>query len=516
MQALVREENSENILSVKFNATWATTSPRELFTESQINLTSLDRCNEKIYKNGVVVDSCKSGYPIPSLRNNEGYSTSCPCQLDFYYVGEVLSGKYKNWGIYYLVTKERSAEDSYSVYRFLKKGKNIVFLSKYSDYVAPSQMEIFNFKKYFLQDRNIIIPDLETPNTIRYSEYNFSLIKTLPNPRPELRVSMDELSSSGSKPLEIKIGDFSAFVWPLGYYPYYYILMPDGTTSRYKSQFSFFEVEDDSGVGHFSGKSVKYEYNLNMVWYSDKDNPKNCVGFEVGYDLCCAIKNGKTDYSKIYWKTPFEYYIEFNLVDLVDDFGNTKAVQHGGVDNMLWGKPVIYLYPSKTTDVFVQVKPAGGLTISDPEYGEGWRVQAKPNGEIFNYADDKNYPYLFWEGESQNYDIGNQGALVEKENVKKFLQESLEKQGLVKKEIDDFMDFWLPRMQAKDYYQIYFIPQNEIDRMAPLSIEPSPDKIIRVLMDYRGVDEPIETFPQNLIRPAREGFTVVEWGGILH
>lgn len=47
----------------------------------------------------------------------------------------------------------------------------------------------------------------------------------------------------------------------------------------------------------------------------------------------------------------------------------------------------------------------------------------------------------------------------------------------------------------------------------PLEITPKPDNLIRVMMDWKGLDEKIEVQEQNLETPIREGYTVVEWGG---
>ena len=46
-----------------------------------------------------------------------------------------------------------------------------------------------------------------------------------------------------------------------------------------------------------------------------------------------------------------------------------------------------------------------------------------------------------------------------------------------------------------------------------LEISPTPDTLIRVLMTYKGLDEPIEVEEQILETPERTGFVAVEWGG---
>ena len=49
----------------------------------------------------------------------------------------------------------------------------------------------------------------------------------------------------------------------------------------------------------------------------------------------------------------------------------------------------------------------------------------------------------------------------------------------------------------------------------PLIITPTPDTIIRVLMEYKPINSKIDIKEQKLKTPKRKGFTVVEWGGTL-
>lgn len=95
-------------------------------------------------------------------------------------------------------------------------------------------------------------------------------------------------------------------------------------------------------------------------------------------------------------------------------------------------KPVIYLYPTEDTNVFVKLKYKNNIVVSYPEYLEGWNVLAKAD---------------------------------------------------------------------------------EINKNMPIEITPNPDTIIRVLMTFKGLEEPMEVEEQKLITPNRNGFVAVEWGG---
>ena len=47
----------------------------------------------------------------------------------------------------------------------------------------------------------------------------------------------------------------------------------------------------------------------------------------------------------------------------------------------------------------------------------------------------------------------------------------------------------------------------------PLTITPEPDTTIRVLMEYKGLENSIKVEEQSLETPGRKGLVAVEWGG---
>ena len=111
---------------------------------------------------------------------------------------------------------------------------------------------------------------------------------------------------------------------------------------------------------------------------------------------------------------------------------NTEITQTTDDDSGYVYKPVIYLYPTEDTNVFVKLKYKNNIVVSYPEYLEGWNVLAKTD---------------------------------------------------------------------------------EINKNMPIEINPNPDTIIRVLMTFKGLEEPMEVEEQKLITPNRNGFVAVEWGG---
>lgn len=179
-------------------------------------------------------------------------------------------------------------------------------------------------------------------------------------------------------------------------------------------------------------------------------------------------------------------------------------------------KPVIYLYPPSTQRVTVKVSPEGGVTKSDPKYVDGWTVTATPKGGLV-MRDGHAYPYLFWESGLKDRPAPlTEGFVVARADVRGFLESSLKTLGLDARETKDFLEFWLPRMTVKPWAAVRFVPRKEIDRAAPLEVNPKPDSVIRVLIDFRALEAPVNLAPQMLEPGKRSGFAVVEWGGLLY
>lgn len=174
-------------------------------------------------------------------------------------------------------------------------------------------------------------------------------------------------------------------------------------------------------------------------------------------------------------------------------------------------KPVIYLYPEQETEVEVQLDYGGTLVCTYPEYNDGWKVIAQPDGTLCDYS-GKTYSYLFWEGNTgATYDF-TKGFVVKGSETAEFLEEKLAGMGLNAKEANEFIVYWLPRMQENKYNLITFQTEAYTD-VAKLHITPEPDSMLRVFMAYKELEEPIEIEEPAIAPFERKGFTVVEWGG---
>ncbi|MBQ3126928.1 MAG: hypothetical protein IJC15_07645 [Clostridia bacterium] len=175
-------------------------------------------------------------------------------------------------------------------------------------------------------------------------------------------------------------------------------------------------------------------------------------------------------------------------------------------------KPVVYLYPTEPTRVSVELDFDGKLTATYPTYADGWTVDAAPDGTLTDPATGREYYCLFWEGEANSpYDLST-GFVIAGHETAAFLEDALARLGLTDKEANEFIIYWLPRMEGNAHNLISF-QQKAYTEQAKLTVSPTPDTVIRVFMAWQPLDAPIEIKPQTLTAPAREGFTLVEWGG---
>ena len=188
-----------------------------------------------------------------------------------------------------------------------------------------------------------------------------------------------------------------------------------------------------------------------------------------------------------------------------------KACQGTDPDIPVDEKPVIYFYPERETRVSVKLTVDGVLTCTYPAYRDGWEVTAMPDGTLTDET-GMTYNYLYWEAVSNaQYDF-TQGFCVKGEDTAAFLEDSLQKLGLNRREANEFIVYWLPRMEQNPYNIIAF-QTDAYTQSAKLEIAPQPDTLIRVFMAYKSSENYVQMQPQELSSAQRTGFTVIEWGG---
>jgi len=200
---------------------------------------------------------------------------------------------------------------------------------------------------------------------------------------------------------------------------------------------------------------------------------------------------------------------------LVDAEALERVRQRTRNQNAVCAKPVIYLYPARTSRVRVRLDVAGTITASAPAYDplvRGWDVIAEPDGSLMDPETGRSWPYLFWEADAR-LESGVDGWTVAGPDTERFLVAKLRELGLSPGESASFMAYWLPRMEGNRYNFIRF-EGPAYERMARLTVTPRPDTVIRVFMTFTPLEFPVRVGPQDIgPRPVRSGFTLVEWGG---
>ncbi len=190
-------------------------------------------------------------------------------------------------------------------------------------------------------------------------------------------------------------------------------------------------------------------------------------------------------------------------------------------------KPALYLYPPYKADLNVRVLPNGKITTSIPEHGTfGWNVTAYPSGEI--ESSGKPYPYLYYETELLGVVPPEKGWIVDRKNLGEFFVNILPQVGLNDKEREDFISYWVPKLN--DYLSTYdgeiyprlfvgLLPLDQLNQLERIEFSAKPDEFLRVRFYFEKIEglNHIGVSPPDLsdYQIERTGFTAVDWGGIL-
>jgi hypothetical protein len=250
--------------------------------------------------------------------------------------------------------------------------------------------------------------------------------------------------------------------------------------------------------------TVETQYSNKNVYHIA--NPDNFITRKIFKDYQTGREPSAT----------FENFAKFKDVYFIwkDDLGDWTVFTNKDYLPMAeCAKPVIYLYPEKET--LVSVKVGAEITQSDPPYGQGWQVLAQPSGEL-TFQGQK-FPYLFWDGLGKGAypNRENTGTVIAQNKLIKTIKEQLKSQGINQRESEDFLEFWTDKLPQTPFVRLTWLNTGEMNQLAPLSISPKPQTLIRVFLEFEGLNEPKELIPQTFSSPQRKGFTLIEWGGLL-
>ncbi len=190
--------------------------------------------------------------------------------------------------------------------------------------------------------------------------------------------------------------------------------------------------------------------------------------------------------------------------------GEVKEAYCGGV-----AKPILYLYPKKTTKVTVSFDHPEFLETTYPKYIDRWEVTAKKNGDLID-ADGKSYYALYWDEVKVHPVDFSTGFYVTKEDAISFLEEKLTYIGLNDRERNEFIMYWLPILEKNGQSLVYFELTEERESYSKIHITPEPDSLLRLVIHIKKVDHKVNIKEEKLTRFNRKGFTAVEWGGTMY
>ena len=331
---------------------------------------------------------------------------------------------------------------------------------------------------------------------------------------------------------------------------YYYSVTNDLSNYRkvshkYSGEYDIQYITFDKTKDLSSFEVCEYMSYLDYTQYCKKWNLEQKYDYEgcnyIMFSYCCKDENGVDDIKAelvgleykdketvLYiWDEEMGFTTEDINVAYVITIPTTKEVNQVNYISCLnynqykrrtelpsTDKPIIYLYPEEETEVAVNLGYPDKITCSYPNYISGWNVIAKQNGDLIDLNNGRNLYSLYYESESVvNFKLEKDGFIVKGTEITQFLEEKLAILGLTEREAEEFIIYWLPKLQENEYNYIRFATIDEINENMPLEINPKPDTIIRILMTYKGLDNPIEIEEQELATPKRTGFVAAEWGG---
>jgi hypothetical protein len=193
--------------------------------------------------------------------------------------------------------------------------------------------------------------------------------------------------------------------------------------------------------------------------------------------------------------------------DTANKTGESKDYMCGGV-----AKPILYLYPEKKTNVTISFEHPELLETTYPKFTGKWEVTAYKNGDL--YDKNGNYYYaLYWDEVKVHSVDFSTGFYVEADEAIDFLEEKLTYIGLNAKERNEFIMYWLPKLEKNGKSLVYFELTEERESYNKINISPKPDSLLRVVIHVKKVDKKVDIKKESLTKFKRSGFTAVEWGG---
>lgn len=206
------------------------------------------------------------------------------------------------------------------------------------------------------------------------------------------------------------------------------------------------------------------------------------------------------------------------LIVLLSNYGcknsnPTEPQQKDSTGYIVHYKPNIYIYPNEKIQLKVKINfPAGGeVTRSTPQYKNGWDITVLKDGKINN-----EYDYLFYECKTPDLTQNEYGWIINKDSLKNFFSSNLSQSNYKENEINDFIQYWIPRLNDYKYYEIYPQYTSTMERMTVLNYSSKPAHVFRLNYVIKGLNNKnVKIKTPKIEKAIRKGYNSVEWGVIL-
>ena len=248
-----------------------------------------------------------------------------------------------------------------------------------------------------------------------------------------------------------------------------------------------------------------------VLWLYGKDPAKSYRKISRGYEVLIEKKtlspcDGEKDYEEIFiYKRQISKQGKVSKQKLIKHTKKEVKHEYGEVK-----KPAIYLYPLKKQKINVSLAINGAITVSIPPYSKGWSVMVDTNGIIEN-----KYDYLFYENTLKTIELPKEGWIKQGNALEEWFDIILTKLGLNSKETEQFKEYWLKELDKNVLYEIKLFSLPFLSQNMTLTIDPKPDTLIRVIFNFKVIEKPYDLKEPSITTPERNGFHVLEWGGMI-
>jgi len=175
-------------------------------------------------------------------------------------------------------------------------------------------------------------------------------------------------------------------------------------------------------------------------------------------------------------------------------------------------KPNIYLYSDMPLEVTVVFTYPELLTVSIPDYDDGWKVGITQEGTLRDT--NGSYEFLFYESISSLSDFQTaNGFRLGIENRERQFNEILDLYCFNETEKADFIEFWTDVLESDRVYVMYPQLTARLDNAMPLVANPQPDNAFRLWFGFEAADKNPDA--PDIEKISRGGLTLVEWGGFI-